>query len=433
MANPDHTDFDIVIVGGGMVGASMACALLPAIRRYQLKVALVEAFPLPDKDAVLEYQPSYDDRSTALSYGSRCIYESMGVWEQLEPHTTPIKQIHVSDQGRFGSTRLNANEHGIQALGYVIENAWLGRSLLNYLFQMDAISYFCPASVKQITPVGSSVRLVITKKDTPDSSKTDNQSGAKRDTVTAGLVIIADGGRSDLNAQLNIVTEQRDYQQTAIIANVSSEKAHQNVAYERFTADGPVALLPLSDPGRRKQNRSSLVFTVTNDQLDEFLPMSDQQFIEKLQARFGFRLGAFKKIGQRSHFPLTLQRAREQVQPGVVVIGNSAHTLHPIAGQGFNLALRGVCELALCLEEAVNQGKALGSIEVLEKYLHRREQDQDKTIGFTDQTVRLFSNDDPLLGKIRKTGLVALELLPAAKRLFGRHAMGLGNRLPPAH
>ena len=426
MASKKQQHFDIVIVGGGMVGASMACALLPAIKRDNLKVALVEAFPLPKKDAVLQYQPSYDDRATALSYGSRGIYENMGVWDELKGHTTGIKQIHVSDRGRFGSARLNAGEHGIEALGYVIENAWLGRILLNHLFEADAISYFCPATVVQLTPDKNGVQLVVSHGGGEKNAK-------KQETVSAGLAIIADGGRSDLCAQLSIDTVKHDYQQHAIIANVSSERAHQNVAYERFTPEGPVALLPLNDAESLLQNRSSLVFTIENKDLDDTLAMSDEQFIQQLQERFGFRLGVFSKVGKRNNYPLMLQRAKEQVRPGVVIIGNSAHTLHPIAGQGFNLALRGVYELAACLDKAAIEGEALGSFVVLDEYQKLRDRDQNKTIGFTDQTVRLFSNNDPLLGKVRKAGLVALDLLPSAKRLFARHAMGLGDSLPPAH
>jgi 2-octaprenyl-6-methoxyphenol hydroxylase len=428
MASPDKTHFDIVIVGAGMVGASMACALLPMIKRHQLKVALVEAFPLPDKDAVLNFHPGYDDRSTALSYGSRCIYEQFGIWSELTKHATPIKQIHVSDRGHFGSARLNTSEHGIEALGYVIENAWLGRILLHYLFEQDVVHYICPATVEQLTPSDNHVELKLAFKD-PGK----NQPSAEGKAISADLVIIADGGRSDLNKQLHIDTEQHDYQQAAIIANVSSEMAHNNVAYERFTPDGPVALLPLKDPSSPIQNRSSLVFTVANDQLDAILSMQDEEFIQLLQARFGFRLGVFIKVGKRNHFPLMLRWAKEQVLPGVVVIGNSAHTLHPVAGQGFNLALRGVYELAGCLSEAVTNKQSPGGFAVLDKYLQQRDQDQSRTIGFTDQAVRLFSNNDLLLGKIREAGLIALDLFPLAKRLFGRQAMGLGDRLPPAH
>lgn len=410
----EQLHFDVVIVGGGMVGASLACSLLPAIRQYGLKVAIVESFALRADNGELQYQPSYDARSTALSYGSRNIFKQLGIWDALRSHATPIERIHVSDQGRFGSTRLNAAEYDIEALGYVVENAWLGRVLLDHIAQSEAISYLCPASVTELKLKDARARILI------------EEAGSEK-LIEAGLAVIADGGRSDVCQQLQIEMERHDYHQHAIIANVTTQKPHQNVAYERFTAQGPVALLPLYEDQARAQNRMALVYTVSESDVEALMALDDASFLDQLQQRFGYRLGRFERIGQRVNYPLALQWAKQQVRPGLVVMGNAAHTLHPVAGQGFNLALRGVAELATLLYRGTAEGQALGSSDLLQSYSEQRQADQRNTIRFSDQTMRLFSNDDLLLRNLRDIGLVALDLLPPARKLFAQQAMGFNK------
>ncbi|MEZ5523473.1 MAG: 2-octaprenyl-6-methoxyphenyl hydroxylase [Pseudomonadales bacterium] len=419
--------FDVAIIGGGMVGASLACALLPAVAEQGMRVALVESFPFPvcetpeTSDEVL-YQPSYDDRSTALSYGSRCLLQQLGVWEKLSQHVTPIKHIHVSDKGRFGAARLHAAEHGIDALGYVVENAWLGRVLLQKVRSSGLVHCISPASVtdvKRVLDDNGAVcqRLTLQQED-----------GVH--TLMTRLAVVADGGRSQVCEQLGLEVQKTDYRQHAIVANVSTELPHDNVAYERFTPQGPVALLPLHEQDAHRQSRSALVFTVAAEQVGELMAMGDQAFLEALQQRFGYRLGPFTAIGRRDSYPLTLQRVREQVRPGLAVIGNAAHTLHPVAGQGFNLALRGLMALSHTLNEAFAQGQNPGDMGLLQGYLQRQQLDQDKTIAFTDQLLKLFGSQSTLVKKARGRGLLALEFFNPAKQLFARQAMGLGDRLP---
>lgn len=416
--------YDIIIIGGGMVGGSLAASLIPAAQRLGLSIAVVEAFPMPEAGSA-EYQPSYDTRSTALSYGSRLIYEQIGIWSQLREHLCPITHIHVSDKGRFGATRLNAQDEHVAALGYVVENHWLGRVLMNRLAQDDAapIDLLCPAEVTDVESDDDLMRVSLTTSD-----------GAQQ--ITAELVVMADGGRSGLREQLGIGYQQKSYQQHAVVANISPETGHDNIAYERFTDTGPIALLPLEDSAlsgdvsRQRLHRMGLVWTVPDEQIDEILGLTDQQFIERVHERFGYRAGVFVKVGERFSYPLKLSVADEQVRRGLIVLGNAAHALHPIAGQGYNLALRGVVALAAELIEAREAGVNLGDINHLTRFADRVRKDQQKTIGFSDKTMQLFSNDNPLLALGRSAGLQLMDICPMAKTVFARSAMGLDQPTP---
>lgn len=426
----ENTQFDLVIVGGGMVGASLLCALSPLVSQYGLRVAIIEAFPLSVQasaansvdQAKRSYQPSYDARSTALSWGSRNIMKRMGLWEKLVEQATPIERIHVSDRGHFGAVRMSAQDYAVGALGYVVENGWLGQVLLESIEQMQGVNLICPAQVTRVDNLSNGARISF------------EQDGLSQ-SIEAALLVIADGGRSELCQQLKVELEQHDYRQHAIIANVTSQKAHQNVAYERFTSAGPLALLPLHESGKRasEQNRSALVLSVGADEVDVLMALDDQGFLEQLQKKFGYRLGRFEQVGERCSYPLTLHRAKHQIRNGIVIMGNAAHTLHPVAGQGFNLALRGVAALTETIREACAQNERLGSIEVLQRYLARCDSDQKQTITFSNQMIKLFSNDDFLLSHLRDLGLVALDCAPLAKKLFAQKAMGFSRQTSPFH
>ncbi|EGH00298.1 2-octaprenyl-6-methoxyphenol hydroxylase [gamma proteobacterium IMCC2047] len=418
----NQSQYDVVIIGGGMVGASLACALLPAICDHGLTVALVETYPLPENSEQALYQPSYDDRSTALSYGSRCLLQQLGVWQKLSEHVTPIEHIHVSDKGRFGAARLHASEHGIDALGYVVENAWLGRVLLQQLIDSRAVDCFTPASVSDIVQIAGDGGATC--------QQIKLQQGDEEQRLVARLAVVADGGRSPVCQQLGLDVHKSDYQQYAIVANVSAERNHGNVAYERFTPDGPVALLPLHEQDAPQQNRSALVFTAAVEDVVDLMEMSEQAFLAALQLRFGYRLGQFTHLGKRDSYPLTLQRIKEQVRPGLAVVGNAAHTLHPVAGQGFNLALRGLMALAESINNAAATNDNPGDFARLQAYFTEQQRDQDKTIAFTDQLLKVFGSDSALMKKARGRGLLALEFFNPAKQLFARQAMGLGDALP---
>ena len=234
----------------------------------------------------------------------------------------------------------------------------------------------------------------------------------------------ADGDKSFIRQLLDIPTEREEYGQSAVIANVTPSKNHQGIAYERFTDSGPLALLPLSE------NRCSLVWTVRSEQADEVMALSDEAFLAQLQSRFGFRLGRFEHVGRRQVYPLALVQAKEHVVNRVALIGNAAHALHPVAGQGFNLGIRDIAVLAQVVVDAAQAGKDFGHLEVLREYETWRARDHKEVITFTDALARLFANNSPPLACARNVGLLALDMLPAAKSMLARRTMGLAGRQP---
>lgn len=391
------TQVNLAIIGGGLVGASLALALQETARQRGWRIALIEPFAPGNA-----YQPSYDARSTALSYGSRLIYERLDLWQAIAQRAEPILQIHVSDRGRFGATRLQAIEEGVPALGYVVENAWIGHCLWRAL-EPQVVQWYCPAEVTAMRQIEAGYRLQLN-----DGSSLDCQ-----------LAVLADGGRSGLREQLGIAVNQTPYGQSAIIANVSPLEAHRGQAFERFTDDGPMAMLPLDG------NRCALVWTRDSRDAERLMSLSERAFLDELQQAFGYRLGALRQVGTRHLYPLALVEAQEQVRPNLVVLGNAAHSLHPIAGQGYNLSLRDTQALAEVLSDSQ---AALGDYATLQRYLQRQQLDQQLTVGFSDRVTRLFSTAQPLLATGRNLGLLGLDLLPPAKRWFARQAMGMGTR-----
>jgi len=396
------TDYDVLIIGGGLVGGTLACAL----SGQNLRIGLVEAYPFKS-----EQQPSYDDRSIALAYGSRRILEGIGLWQSLAEHSTAIHKIHVSDRGHFGFTHLDRNESGHDALGYVIENRNIGNIFAERLAQQDNIELLCPAELQSLQTDEQQARITITQ----------NQ---QQRQLSARLVIGADGGQSAVRRLCNIGNRHWDYGQSAIIANITPEQPHQNIAYERFTDTGPLALLPMS------KQRCSLVWTVRNENVDDILALRDESFLTQLQQRFGQRLGALQQCGRRNSYPLKLIRAQAHSTARVALIGNAAHTLHPIAGQGFNLGIRDVAALAEIISDSLQQGKDIGSAISLQQYEQWRSKDQRNVSAITDTLVRIFSNNFTPLVLARNAGLLAMDLLPPLKRRLERQAMGLSGRLP---
>lgn len=387
----------LAIVGGGLVGASLALALQQGAKARGWNIALIEPF-----EPGSEYQPSYDARSTALSYGTRLIYQRLGVWERIAERAEPITQIHVSDRGRAGATRLGASDQQVPALGYVVENAWIGHCLWQALDD-EAVTRHCPAEVEQMQAVAGGYRLTLTTGQVLDCD----------------LAVLADGGRSALREQLGIAIKTTPYDQSALIANVTPGKPHGGQAFERFTDDGPMALLPLQD------NRCALVWTRPEEDAARLAALPEAAFLDELQQAFGYRLGGFQQVGARHLYPLMLIEAEEQVRSGLVVLGNAAHSLHPIAGQGYNLSLRDTEALAAAL---LSGSAKLGDIGVLQAYHRRQRTDQWLTVGFSDRLTRLFAGSALLSVAGRNLGLLGLDLLPPAKAWFARQAMGLGVR-----
>ncbi len=393
--------FDVAIVGGGMVGASLGAALAP----LNLRVALIEAIA---HNAAA--QPSFDERTTALSNGSRRILETIGVWSGLNAVATPIVKIHVSEQGRFGFARIDAREQGLPAMGYVVPNRALGSALWPRL-SSRGIKVFCPAEVSQIEAGDAAVKIEI------------SEAGAKT-AIEAKLIVAADGAQSVVRSAFGIAAEVRDYGQTALITTVLPQRFHDNVAYERFTPEGPLALLPL-DGGR-----CTLVLTQAKDGAQAALAWSDAEFLAEVQRRFGFRLGRFLKAGRRVPYPLSLTQADRTSARRCVIIGNAAQGLHPVAGMGFNLGLRDVASLAELIAENARGDADPGQPKLLSEYDAWRSADRGGVIAFTDGLVRMFSNPLSSVRRLRNLGLLAFDLLPPAKAALSRLSTGGGGRVP---
>lgn len=385
-----------------MVGASLACALAGA----PLRVALVEAVPVRS-----DQQPSYDDRGLALALASQRIYAAVGVWPKLQPEATPIRRIHVSDRGHFGFSRLDADLVGVVALGHVVVARQLGEVLLAHLAGQDNVDVVCPASLETVRLHAELVEATVAE-------------GAHRRTVTTRLLIAADGGRSPVRQHLGVETDERDYGQTAIVANVTPERSHDNTAFERFTKDGPLALLPLTG------QRCVAVSVVRTEDVASWLAMDDASFLSELTIRSGRRLGRFVQVGTRRSYPLKLVVARKNVGPRYAVIGNAAHTLHPNAAQGLNLGLRGAAALAERLVQACRIGMDPGGPDVLRAYDDARRQDQCRVIRFSDGLARLFYNDFFPLVIARNLAMLAIDVVPPLKRELMRRAMGIAGPQP---
>jgi 2-octaprenyl-6-methoxyphenol hydroxylase len=394
--------FDIAIVGGGMVGASLAVSL----EGLGLRVALIEAVPHDSAS-----QPSFDERTTALSNGSRRILETLGVWAAVSGAATPIRKIHVSDQGRFGFARVDAAEQGLAAMGYVVPNRSLGAALWARLSRSESVRVFCPADVTRVHPMDRSVELVISAPGTL--------------VIEARLVVAADGAQSAVRSAFGVAAEVRDYEQTAVITTVLPQRFHEYVAYERFTATGPMALLPLAD------GRCTLVLTLKPDVAKVALAWSDQEFIAEVQRRFGFRLGRFLKVGRRVPYPLSLTRSDRLSSGRCVIVGNAAQGLHPVAGMGFNLGLRDAASLAeLVADNQRAQQPDLGGGTVQADYDAWRATDRGGIIAFTDGLIRVFSNPLGAVQRLRNLGLLAFDVLPPAKSALSRLSTGASGRIP---
>jgi 2-octaprenyl-6-methoxyphenol hydroxylase len=399
-----ETTCRVAIAGGGLVGTSLALALAEA----DVPVTLVEASDPQPGNGV-----GYGARPIALSEGSRRILDALGVWDSIAQIATPIKRIHVSDRGHFGFARLHAGDFGVDALGYVIGAASLGRALDEALASVRAARVLRPARVDEVECDGrAKVQLSV-------SGAADRHAHSH---VQASLMVLCDGGRSPLRERLRIPANERDYGQWAVVAEVESRCAHGGVAYERFTADGPLAVLPMCG------NHCGLVWSVDAGTGERLLSLDDDAFLRTLTEQFGMRLGGFVSAGPRSAFPLSLVTASRVVGDRLAVIGNAANHLHPVAGQGLNLGLRDAAALAEIVSESIREGGDPGDAEVLERYAAWRRHDQTVVSRATDALVRLFSNRFAPLVVARSIGLLAFDLLPPAKRYFGAHAMGLAGR-----
>lgn len=404
--------YDIIITGGGMAGATTAIALA----RLGLSIALIEAV-----EPKLDISPSFDQRAVALSASSVAIYQSLGLWPRLRQVACPIKHISVSDQGNFGFTRLTASDYNVDALGQVIPLDETGPILWQAIQAETNISVYCPEKVESVNMTHQDYCSVLT-----DQSK-----------LRAKLLIAADGTYSQIAKLSGIDISREPYAQHAVIANIETEHAHQNRAYERFTAAGPLALLPLTETSSTN-NRMSLVWCHADESVDQVMCYSDKKFIQELQENFGYRLGRIKKVGKRNEYPLSLHIAQKTYSNRLLLLGNSAHTLHPIAGQGFNLGLRDIADFVETVERALEHSDAsnsevlgshdYGSRDFLEQYTQSRQKDWQQTIVATDSFARLFSNQFLPLVLARNKAMNIINRLPFVKSQLAHAAMGYGVR-----
>jgi 2-octaprenyl-6-methoxyphenol hydroxylase len=394
-------EVDVAIVGGGMVGASLALAL----RDLGIHVVLIEGVA-PNSGA----QPSFDDRTTALGNASRRIFESLGVWAAIAPQAAAIRTIHVSDAGRFGFARLRAAEQGIDAFGYVVANRVIGTALWEKLRASGSIAVRVPATPEdfEISEAGAIFTVV--------------GEGGAREQIKARLVVAADGAHSSVRAAADIEAGVEDYDQVAIVANVAADRAHDGTAYERFTPSGPLAVLPLYD------GSYGVIWSCRPEDASGVMSLDDISYLRELQTRFGWRAGRFVRVGRRASYPLRLTRSAATTATRTVLIGNAAQALHPVAGQGFNLGLR---DAAMLAEVIANAGGAdVGAPMLLQRFAHWRAADRSGVVRFTDGLVKLFGSSRPGVAALRNIGLLIFDLTPPAKSALAQVSAGFGGPTP---
>jgi 2-octaprenyl-6-methoxyphenol hydroxylase len=399
MNAPAGPAVDVAVVGGGMVGATLALALAP----LGMKIALIEAVTA---DAAT--QPSFDERTTALANGSVRTFRTLDVWRGMEREATPIRRLHVSDQGRFGVARIDAAEQGLAALGYVVPNRAIGFALRAALDRCAGIELIAPARVTGTQLADHARRIAI-------------ESDAGSRVLAARLVVAADGARSILREHSGIEAEHWDYEQTAVVTTATTQRFHDHVAYERFTSDGPIAVLPLAD------GRCGIVWTRHPEEALRLLALDAATFGREFERAFGLRLGRILQVGERHAYPLGLTRAASHTAERLAIVGNAAQGLHPIAGQGFNLGLRDAASLAELLAAGPDD---VGVESTLRAYAEWRDEDRRRIVAFTDGLVRLFGSPLGLVRGLRSLGLVAFDASSAAKGAMARLSVGAAGRVP---
>ena len=386
-------EFDVAIVGGGLVGGSLATAL--ANTSSSIQIALIDSQPLAQINLNAH---QYDGRSIALALSSKKMFTALGLWDALQEHATAIKNIHISDQGRFGVTRLDSKRYEVESFGYLVPADYLIHTLNN---QVDSCANVTRVQPYKVSKIKQYADCVVLKQNIGES-------------IQANLLIAADGAKSFIRKSLEIEVEEKQYLQSAIVGSVECEQNHNQTAYERFTQDGPLALLP------KQGNYCGFIWMNPTECAAINLALDDQAFKNKLQNAFGFRLGYFKSISKRFAYPLELLVSQQRAKQRVVLIGNAAQTLHPIAGQGLNLALRDIAELV----ELLTEKKLNNVVDSLKKYAEKRQPDIEKTIRFTDRLNFLFNADYPVLAQSRGLGLAMLGAIPILEERIVKQNLG---------
>jgi 2-octaprenyl-6-methoxyphenol hydroxylase len=381
-------NYDIIIIGGGMVGMALACALAPNKR-----IALVDAAPLVKKD---------DQRLIALNYNSYCLFKNLNVWENMASHAADIQALHVSHQGHFGVTRLHHSECDLPVLGYVVPAKHIENALNTALMQHSNITLYRPAVLNSFSTDETGIKTNITHL-------------AEETTLSAKILIGADGTHSSVRSLAGIKTETTDYQQTAIVTVTELQRSHAHTAYERFHGNGAIAMLPL------KNNFAATIWTEDNIKIKNLMTLSDQEFLQTLQKEFGYRLGRFLSVSQRHTYPLILQTAQQDFSDNIILIGNAAHTLHPVAAQGLNLALAEIAMLTQVISDETPQWK---------NYQAWQQQLFANSLHLSHHLLQLFAHDFAPIAWARQTGMLTLNLCPPLKRRFAQKALGRTLNLP---
>lgn len=426
--------FDVIISGGGLSGSLMALSLskLTKADGSLLSIAIIETQAFQQTSPV-DDNALFDARVLALSHGSAKYLAKLGAWQYLKNDACAITDIDISDRGHFAKARLTAKEHGVNALGYVIDMARIGKAQLKALAQnttvnqnassaaTNNIQWFSPDSIADITWKESR------QESWQDASSQDNQQVTVQlksgKILSAQLLLGCDGVQSPVRKLAKIAVTCDDYQQVALIANVTTSKAHDNKAFERFTEFGPIAMLPLKSLNAG-ESRCSLVWTMTPEQAQQISQLDDEAFKIALEQSFGSYLGAISHVGKRDTYPLVLLQAQQQTYHRMALIGNASHTIHPIAGQGFNLGLRDVQVMSELIAAALDKKKDIGNFALLHNYQLNRTKDQGEVIQLTDSLVTLFANDLPPLVIGRNIGLQALNIISPLKKALVKKTMG---------
>lgn len=416
--NARLTAQQVLIVGGGHVGLSFALLLA----HHGIASTLLEKNSYPEIGPEDDRSRSHylDSRNTALSRRTVQIYQEIGLWSELQSHACRIDAVQISEQGSFGRAQLNKKDEKVESFGQVMENAWLGRKLLLAVQDESLITIIDNAEVTTINQQADGVMLNF------------NYYGSSEDEqqLQASVLVACDGRDSNVRRLLNIGTTTYDYQQTAIVGVVETDKPHEHIAIERFSPAGPLAVLPLTDPDGDGNDdyqtgyRRSVVWVCPTGEEQQYLA-DDAHFLATLQQAFGSRAGTFIAAGRRGAYPLTRVLAKSQVDGRCVIMGNAAHTLHPVAGQGFNLCMRDAHVLTQMMSAQVMKGADIGNVSLLKRYEKSRLSDQKRVIRFCDAIVHGFTHPNPAIKLARNVALVAFDKLPNIKPLVATYAVGL--------
>lgn len=413
----------VIIIGGGHVGLSFALLLA----HQGIYSTLIESVKYPhiDPNQDTKRQHYLDSRNTALSRRSVQIYTEIGLWTQLQTHACRIDGVKISELGSFGRATLDKGAEKVESFGYVMENAWLGRQLLQ---AVKASEFIALLDGTDVTDVAQNNDIVTVRACKNSQSNADNNGNVL--LMEAPLVVACDGQDSPIRCLLGVKTKVHDYKQVGIVGVVETDTPHEHIAIEKFSSAGPLAVLPLLDEVSKTgkvNHRRSVVFICPKGDEQRFLD-DDEHFLTTLQQVFGNDAGRFIKAGRRGAYPLTKVLATRQVIGRCVLMGNAAHTLHPVAGQGFNLCLRDAHALANMLGDVLksHDGKFdFGDQTRLLAYEQARQKDQKRVIHFCDTVVSSFTNTNPVMKFARNVGLIAFDKIPGIKPLVASYAMGL--------